>query len=87
VSRHLLVERERFGGFTKSFDREAYSVALAEVLSAERIDLVAMAGFGTIVTGSFHRIFPGRVLNTHPELAAGVQGLARGEGNLGGRGR
>jgi phosphoribosylglycinamide formyltransferase-1 len=70
----LLVDRERFGGFTQAFDREAYSVALAEALSAERIDLVAMAGFGTIVTGSFHRVFPGRVLNTHPSLLPEFKG-------------
>lgn len=70
----LLVDREGFGGFTKSFDREAYSVALAEALSAEQIDLVAMAGFGTIVTGSFHRVFPGRVLNTHPSLLPEFKG-------------
>jgi phosphoribosylglycinamide formyltransferase-1 len=63
-----LVDRREFGGFRPSFDREAYSAELARVLSAERIDLVAMAGFGTIVTGTFHRAFPGRVLNTHPSL-------------------
>jgi phosphoribosylglycinamide formyltransferase-1 len=70
----LLVDRERFGGFTQSFDRDAYSIALAEALRGERIDLVAMAGFGTIVTGSFHRVFPGRVLNTHPSLLPEFKG-------------
>jgi phosphoribosylglycinamide formyltransferase-1 len=70
----LLVDRERFGGFTQSFDRDAYSVALAKALRGEEIDLVAMAGFGTIVTGSFHRVFPGRVLNTHPSLLPEFKG-------------
>jgi len=70
----LLVDRERFGGFTQSFDRDAYSIALAETLRAEEIDLVAMAGFGTIVTGSFHRVFPGRILNTHPSLLPEFKG-------------
>jgi phosphoribosylglycinamide formyltransferase-1 len=69
-----LVEREAFGGFSKSFDREAYSEALARALQDERIDLVAMAGFGTIVTGAFHRAFPGRVLNTHPSLLPDFKG-------------
>jgi phosphoribosylglycinamide formyltransferase-1 len=63
-----LVDRQRFGGFRATFDRAAYSVELARVLKEDRIDLVAMAGFGTIVTGDFHRAFPGRVLNTHPSL-------------------
>jgi phosphoribosylglycinamide formyltransferase-1 len=73
VARHAgvvarLVDRSKFGGFQANFDREAYSVELARVLKEDRIDLVAMAGFGTIVTGAFHRAFPGRVLNTHPSL-------------------
>jgi phosphoribosylglycinamide formyltransferase 1 len=70
----LLVDRERFGGFTQSFDRDAYSIALAQALRGEEIDLVAMAGFGTIVTASFHRVFPGRVLNTHPSLLPEFKG-------------
>jgi phosphoribosylglycinamide formyltransferase 1 len=70
----LLVDREEFGGFSPSFDREAYSVALAAALTEARIDLVAMAGFGTIVTATFHRAFPGRVLNTHPSLLPDFKG-------------
>jgi phosphoribosylglycinamide formyltransferase 1 len=69
-----LVDRELFGGFGPSFNRDAYSVELARVLSEERIDLVAMAGFGTIVTGSFHEAFPHRVLNTHPSLLPEFKG-------------
>ena len=63
-----LIDRATFGGFGPSFDREAYSLELARVLSEASIDLVAMAGFGTILTGAFHRAVPGRVLNTHPSL-------------------
>ncbi|MGA2124307.1 MAG: phosphoribosylglycinamide formyltransferase [Acidimicrobiales bacterium] len=69
-----LVDRALFGGFTKNFDREAYSVELARVLHDAGVTLVAMAGFGTIVTGSFHRAFPGRVLNTHPSLLPDFKG-------------
>jgi phosphoribosylglycinamide formyltransferase-1 len=70
----VLVERADFGGFTKEFDRERYSVELAKVLSERDIDLVAMAGFGTIITASFHEAFPGRVLNTHPSLLPAFKG-------------
>jgi phosphoribosylglycinamide formyltransferase-1 len=66
--RELLVDRQKFGGFRATFDRAAYSEELSRTLKDERIDLVAMAGFGTIVTSDFHRTFPGRVLNTHPSL-------------------
>jgi phosphoribosylglycinamide formyltransferase-1 len=69
-----LVDRATFGGFGTSFDRDAYSVELARVLRDATIDLVAMAGFGTIVTRSFHRAFPGRVLNTHPSLLPDFKG-------------
>jgi len=86
----LLVDREKFGGFSKSFDREAYTVELTRLLSEDRIDLVAMAGFGTIVTGAFHHAFPGRVLNTHPSLLPAFKGwhavaatLAAGVGESG----
>jgi phosphoribosylglycinamide formyltransferase 1 len=69
-----LVDRELFGGFGPSFNRDGYSVELASVLAEERIDLIAMAGFGTIVTESLHRQFPGRVLNTHPSLLPDFKG-------------
>jgi phosphoribosylglycinamide formyltransferase-1 len=69
-----LVDRELFGGFGPSFNRDAYSTELARVLVEERIDLVAMAGFGTIVTDSLHQKFPGRVLNTHPSLLPDFKG-------------
>jgi len=70
----LLVNRTDFGGFSKSFDREAYSAALADALHQHGIDLVAMAGFGTILTSDLHDRFPGRVLNTHPSLLPAFKG-------------
>jgi phosphoribosylglycinamide formyltransferase-1 len=70
----VLVDRTDFGGFSKSFDREAYSLALADVLQQHGIDLVAMAGFGTILTSDLHDRFPGRVLNTHPSLLPAFKG-------------
>ena len=60
-----LVRRESFG---RSFDRDAYSRTLAETLLGHGIDLVAMAGFGTILSEPMHAAFPGRILNTHPAL-------------------
>lgn len=69
-----MVNREDYGGFSESFDREDYTVELTRVLVEERIDLVAMAGFGTIVTATLHRAFPGRILNTHPSLLPAFKG-------------
>jgi phosphoribosylglycinamide formyltransferase 1 len=78
----LLVDRQAFGGFSSSFDRDAYSSALADTLVGERIDLVAMAGFGTIVTAAFHQAFPGRILNTHPSLLPDFKGWHAVEATL-----
>ena len=70
----LLLDRAGYGGFGQSFERDTYSGALAGALLVRDIDLVAMAGFGTIFTGSFHAAFPGRILNTHPSLLPAFKG-------------
>jgi phosphoribosylglycinamide formyltransferase-1 len=73
ISRTLL-DRRDFGGYSAQFDRVAYSDALTQLLIDMRIDLIAMAGFGTIVTDVFHEAFPLRVLNTHPSLLPAFKG-------------
>jgi phosphoribosylglycinamide formyltransferase 1 len=70
----LLVSRDQFGGFASTFDREGFTAELSDALKMRDIDLVAMAGFGTIVTGPFHVAYPGRVLNTHPSLLPAFRG-------------
>jgi phosphoribosylglycinamide formyltransferase-1 len=70
----LMVDRKTYGGFGASFDREGFTGELTEALRSREVDLVAMAGFGTIVTGTFHDAFPGRVLNTHPSLLPAFKG-------------
>lgn len=66
-----LVERT---SFDRSFDRDAYSSRLAELLTDEGIDLVAMAGFGTILSEPMHERFGGRIVNTHPALLPSFRG-------------
>ena len=66
-----LVARDRFDA---KFDRDAYSTRMAAVLVTHELDLVAMAGFGTILTEPVHEIFPGRILNTHPALLPSFKG-------------
>jgi phosphoribosylglycinamide formyltransferase 1 len=66
-----LVERDRYDA---GFDRDAYSARLAKVLEAAGIDLVAMAGFGTILSEPMHEVFGGRILNTHPALLPAFKG-------------
>jgi phosphoribosylglycinamide formyltransferase-1 len=68
----VLIDRREFGGFSKSFDRVGFSLALVGTLDG--IDVIAMAGFGTITTAEFHDRFSGRVLNTHPSLLPEFKG-------------
>jgi len=69
-----LLDRRSWGGFGREFDRRAFTTAVAERLGADGIDLVAMAGFGTILDDPIHRAFPGRILNTHPALLPAFPG-------------
>ena len=63
------VERTDFG---PTFDRVGYTETLAAVLAGHGIDLVAMAGFGTILGSA---LFDGvTVLNTHPSLLPAFPG-------------
>ena len=66
-----LVARDRFDA---AFDRDTYSKRLAEALVSHDIDLVVMAGFGTILTQPMHDAFAGRILNTHPALLPSFKG-------------
>jgi phosphoribosylglycinamide formyltransferase-1 len=66
-----LVERHDFGA---GFDRAAYTDRVLDRLSIERIDLVAMAGWGTILGPAAFEAYPGRILNTHPSLLPSFPG-------------
>ncbi len=46
----------------------AYSRALADRLTEERIDLVVLAGFLTIIDEQMYEAFPNRIINVHPAL-------------------
>jgi len=69
-----LVDRREWGGFSAAFDRTGYSAAVAGALGRHRPDLVAMAGFGTVLDQPVHDAFPGRILNTHPALLPSFPG-------------
>tara|TARA_B100000427_G_scaffold59040_1_gene46362 strand:+ start:791 stop:1357 length:567 start_codon:yes stop_codon:yes gene_type:complete len=67
----VLVERSNFG---TGFDRNRYSTDVVAALQAENIEVVAMAGFGTILGAPFFDAYEGRVLNTHPSLLPSFPG-------------
>ena len=69
-----LVDRAPYGGYGADFDRDAYTTTVAATLVAHQVDLVAMAGFGTVMTEAVHAAFPARILNTHPALLPAFPG-------------
>ena len=66
-----LVERTDFG---RSFDRPAYTDRVVKALLAHGVDVVALAGYMTILGPAVLETFPGRVLNTHPSLLPSFKG-------------
>jgi phosphoribosylglycinamide formyltransferase-1 len=66
-----LVERTDFG---KTFDREGYTGLVVDALRAHDVDLVAIAGFGTILAPTFVDAYGNRALNTHPALLPAFKG-------------
>ena len=66
-----LVKRDSFG---PAFDRAAYTRRLIGVLEGHQVDVVAMAGFGTVLSPEMIAAFPGRLLNTHPALLPAFKG-------------
>jgi phosphoribosylglycinamide formyltransferase-1 len=60
----------------EGFDnREAYDVALGELLAGLQPRLIVLAGFMRILTGPLVRAWEGRMLNVHPSLLPGYRGL------------
>ncbi len=69
-----LVDRRTFGGFADGFDRELFTRRVVEVLEGHEVDLVVMAGFGTVLAQPIHDAYDGRILNTHPALLPAFPG-------------
>jgi phosphoribosylglycinamide formyltransferase 1 len=67
----VALERDSYG---RDFDRVAYTEQLVDLLDARQIDLVVMAGFGTILAKPIFDRFAGRILNTHPALLPAFPG-------------
>ena len=66
-----VVERTSFG---KDFDRLAYTHRVVDVLERHSVDLVAMAGFMTVLEKPVFDAFGDRIVNTHPSLLPAFRG-------------
>jgi phosphoribosylglycinamide formyltransferase 1 len=55
--------------------REAYDTSLAVLLDQARVDLICLAGYMRLLSASFIRRYPLRILNIHPSLLPAFPGL------------
>ena len=60
--------------FSSAFDREAYTREVVAAWDDAQVDLVAMAGWGTILTQTAFDARPGNIINTHPALLPSFKG-------------
>jgi len=60
---------------SKGLDREIYDRMLVAELQRNAVDLVCLAGFMRLLSASFIREFPNRILNIHPSLLPAFPGL------------
>jgi len=56
-------------------DREARDAAIGDWLEAQAVELVVLAGYMQLLSGSFVRRFSRRVINVHPALLPSFTGL------------
>jgi len=60
---------------SKGLDREIYDRMLVAELHKNNVELVCLAGFMRLLSASFIREFPNRILNIHPSLLPAFPGL------------
>ncbi len=65
----LVIKRKDFPS------KEEFELRIAEELKAKGVELVVLAGFMRVLSGTFLRHFPDRVVNIHPSLIPAFQGL------------
>ncbi len=73
----VTISRRDFGyraGAGEAWDRRGFTLATGAALDAADIDLVAMAGFFTILHEVIFERYSGRILNTHPALLPAFKG-------------
>jgi phosphoribosylglycinamide formyltransferase 1 len=56
-------------------EREAYDQSVMDELRTHEVNLVCLAGFMRLLSATFIRAFPNRILNIHPSLLPAFPGL------------
>ena len=70
-----VVDQAAFAGPDRAGARATYDAALTEALEAAGIELVCLAGFMRVLTGTFVDHWRDRLINIHPSLLPAFPGL------------
>ena len=70
----LHVEMIERTDFSPTFDRDGYTDLVLKTLSVAEVDLIVMAGYGTVLGEAIHATYAMRILNTHPALLPSFKG-------------
>ncbi|HUA01913.1 MAG TPA: phosphoribosylglycinamide formyltransferase [Candidatus Aquilonibacter sp.] len=60
---------------SKGLEREAFDRQVVAALQEKKVELVCLAGYMRLLSPSFVRAFPNRILNIHPSLLPAFPGL------------
>ena len=60
---------------SRGLDRESYDRLLLEELAKHQVEVVCLAGYMRLLSASFIRAYPLRILNIHPSLLPAFPGL------------
>jgi phosphoribosylglycinamide formyltransferase-1 len=60
---------------SRGIEREEFDARLAAALDQARVDLICLAGYMRLLSASFIRRYPLRILNIHPSLLPAFPGL------------
>jgi len=60
---------------SRGIEREEYDARLAAALDKAGVDLICLAGYMRLLSASFIRRYPQRILNVHPSLLPAFPGL------------
>ena len=60
---------------SRGFDRETYDAQLSAALDEAKVDLICLAGYMRLLSPTFIRRYPQRILNIHPSLLPAFPGL------------
>ncbi|HEV2361336.1 MAG TPA: phosphoribosylglycinamide formyltransferase [Acidimicrobiales bacterium] len=70
----LPVEYVKRTSFGPDFDRDGYTDEVVAALAQHDVELVVMAGYGTVLGAAIHEAYPLKILNTHPALLPSFKG-------------